>query len=331
LTGWFIASVELVTKMRYAIEGFSQTEAIKFRHTEIVKDSKGNDKEKVVTLDCTDLVILRWFVDFWPNMMKVEISGQQYAWLSYKAAIEDMPLLGIKKGMFALRLKKLVDFGILSHQTVRNGGTFSYYGFGPEYSRLIDSKYSQQTSDPTQNISDPLPKKLDTPTQNISDQIDPNTKDPSTKDNTKKERKKTAETYDSIIDGFTQDEELREALRDFLQYKVASCHRAKKEFTNRALKVNLTKLSKLSNNPREMVEIVNQTLERSWSGFFPLKSDYNQKRQPAQQKLEISEPRIGSMRIDNMTGKREVYKGNGVWEEYVSDYVPQEGDEDIDF
>ena len=123
---------------------------------------------------------------------------------------------------------------------------------------------------------------------------------------------------------------MREALRDFLQYKVASCHRAKKEFTNRALKVNLTKLSKLTSDPREMVEIINQTLERSWSGFFPLKSDYSQKRQPAQQKLEISEPRIGSMRIDNMTGRQEVYRGNGVWEEYVSDYVPQEGDEDID-
>ena len=46
---------------------------------------------------------------------------------------------------------------------------------------------------------------------------------------------------------------------------------------------------------------------------------------------EYSEPRIGSMKIDNMTGRQEVYKGNGVWEEYVSDYVPQEGDEDIDF
>jgi len=55
------------------------------------------------------------------------------------------------------------------------------------------------------------------------------------------------------------------------------------------------------------------------------------KRKPTQQKLEISEPRIGSMRTDNRTEKTEVYRGNGVWEEYVSDYVPQEGDEDIDF
>jgi hypothetical protein len=321
--------------MRYTIEGFSQIEAVKFKRIETVKRKNPRtgvyeDKEAVVALDCTDLVILRWLVDFWPRMMKVEIGGVQYAWLSYKDAIEDMPLLGVKKAAFALRLKKMVDFGILSHKTVKSGGTFSYYGFGPEYMRLTDSKHAQQNSDLAQNFSDPLHKKLETPAQNFSDQIDPNTKDPSIKDNPKKERKKTAETYDSIIDGFTQDEELREALRDFLQYKVASCHRAKREFTNRALKVNLTKLSKLTSDPHEMVEIVNQTLERSWSGFFPLKSDYSQKRQPVQQKLEITEPRIGSMKIDNMTGRQEVYKGNGVWEEYVSDYVPQEGDVDIE-
>lgn len=162
--------------MRYTIEGFSQTEAIKFRRTEIV-----NGKEKVVTLDCTDLVILRWFVDFYPSMMKVEIGGKQYAWTSYKYAIEDMPLLGIKKGMFALRMKKLVDFGILSHKTVKSGGTFSYYGFGPNYAQLIDTDHAQQASDDAQDINEGVPNKLDTPPQKISDQIDSSTKDPSTR------------------------------------------------------------------------------------------------------------------------------------------------------
>jgi len=162
--------------MRYTIEGFSQTEAIKFRHTEIV-----NGKEKVVTLDCTDLVILRWFVDFWPNMMKVEIGGRQYAWLSYKALIEDMPLIGIKKGMLALRLKKMVGFGILSHQTVKSGGTFSYYGFGPEYARLIDTNHAKDINDPAQPVNEGMTNKLDTPQQNVVDQIDPSTKDSSTR------------------------------------------------------------------------------------------------------------------------------------------------------
>ena len=87
----------------------------------------------------------------------------------------------------------------------------------------------------------------------------------------KKKERKTAETFDTIIDGFTEDLELREALRGFLQYRVASARRQKKEFTNHALKLNLTKLKKLSADPKAMVEIVNQTVERGWSGFYELK------------------------------------------------------------
>jgi len=306
--------------MRYSIEGFSQIEAVKFRRTEIVKRKNPKtgtyeDKETVVALDCTDLVILRWFVDFWPNMMKVEISGQQYAWLSYKAAIEDMPLLGIKKGMFALRLKKLVDFGILSHQTVRNGGTFSYYGFGPEYARLVDSKHSQQTSDPAQNISEPLHNKLETPAQKISDQIDPNTKDPSTKDNPER------------VDTPTQKQNAR--------FKKPTIE-------------EVTAYCKERNNGIDPQYFIDYQNARGWilKGGQPMK-DWKatirtwermegkfSERKPTQRKLNLSEhsePRIGSMRTDNRTEKTEVYRGNGVWEEYVSDYVPQEGDVDIEF
>lgn len=249
--------------MRYTIEGFSQTEAVKFRRTEIV-----NGKEKVVTLDCTDLVILRWFVDFWPNMMKVEIGGRQYAWLSYKALIEDMPLIGIKKGMLALRLKKMVDFGILTHQTVKSGGTFSYYGFGPEYVRLIDTNHAKDISDPAQPINEGVPNKLDTPQQKISDQIDPNTKDPSTKE--PKERKKPAETYDSIIDSYTENGELRSALAEFVKMRKMM----KKPLTNKALSLLLTSkkgLDGLASNDAEKIDIVQQSIMRGWQGFFPLK------------------------------------------------------------
>lgn len=321
--------------MRYTIEGFSQTEAVKFRRTETVKRKNPRtgvyeDKEAVVALDCTDLVILRWLVDFWPRMMKVEIGGVQYAWLSYKDAIQDMPLLGVKKAAFALRLKKMVSFGILTHKTVKSNGTFSYYGFGPEYMRLADTDRAREIYECEQNSVEGVHKILDTPAQNFSDQIDSSTKDSSTKNNPKKERKKPAETYDSIIDGFTQDQELREALRGFLQFRVASAHRQKKEFTNQALKLNLTKLSKLSEDPREMTEIVNTTVMNGWSGFWKPDGKKNQNRKPEQRKLDLSEPRIGFMKTDNRTGKTEVYKGNGVWEEYVSDYVPQEGDVDID-
>lgn len=257
--------------MRYTIEGFSQTEAIKFRRTETIKRKNPRtgiyeDKETVVSLDCTDLVILRWLVDFWPRMMKVEIGGKQYAWLSYKAAIEDMPLLGIKKGMFALRLKKLVDFGILSHKTVKSGGTFSYYGFGPEYARLIDTNYAQDNSDPAQYFSEGVPKKLDTPTQKISEQIDPNTKDSSTKQS--KERKKHS-TFDAIISERTDNPELARAIGEFIRMRS----RIKKPLTDYALKLRLNNLWKLGKTDEERIAIVEQSVGACWQDFYELKGD----------------------------------------------------------
>lgn len=290
--------------MRYTIEGFSQTEAIKFRHTEIV-----NGKEKVVTLDCTDLVILRWFVDFWPNMMKVEIGGRQYAWLSYKALIEDMPLIGIKKGMLALRLKKMVDFGILTRQTVKSGGTFSYYGFGPEYARLIDTNHAKDISDPAQSISEGVPNKLDTPPQKISDQIDSSTKDSSTKE--PKERKKPAETYDSIIDSYTENGELRSALVEFVKMRKMM----KKPLTNKALSLLLTSkkgLDGLASTDAEKIDIVNQTIMRGWQGFFPLKDIEAKKNTAPHETSSGFDKKIDADYYYQSTGDEEVDKVLGL-------------------
>ena len=280
--------------MRYTIEGFSQIEALKFRRTEIVKRKNPKtgvyeDKETVVTLDCTDLVILRWFVDFWPRMMKVDVNGRQYAWLSYKSLIEDMPLIGIKKRALAARLNKLVDFGILCHKTVKNGGTFSYYGFGPEYVRLVDSSSASNARNDMggQSNDEGVVSETTTPMQQNDVQIDSSTKYPSTKEpeERKKEdgrlfeisedekRRGEIESFNAIIDGFTTYEPLREALREFLKYRVASSKLSKKAFTNDAMKKNLTKLLSLTQDQDEMVGIVNQTIASGWSGFFKLRDD----------------------------------------------------------
>lgn len=114
----------------------------------------------------------------------------------------------------------------------------------------------------------------DSPSERLAEHpVDDNNHKEQPQPTKKEERKKTAETYDSIIDGFTQDQDLRDALKGFLQYRVASAHRSKKEFTNQALKLNLTKLRKLSSDPKTMTAIVNQTVEKGWSGFFELKDE----------------------------------------------------------
>lgn len=119
--------------MRYTIEGFSQEYAMTLKKT--VATSKG---EKTVKIDCTDLVILRWFTDFYPNMPKTIIDGREYVVVAHSKLLEDLPMIDISKRAFIDRMQKLVDFGILDYQLVKKGGTFSFYTFGENYIHLVD-------------------------------------------------------------------------------------------------------------------------------------------------------------------------------------------------
>ena len=119
--------------MRYTIEGFSQEYAMTLKKT--VATSKG---EKTVKIDCTDLVILRWFTDFYPNMRKTTIDGREYVMVAHSKLLEDLPMIDISKRAFIDRMQKLVEFGILDYQLVKKGGTFSFYAFGENYIHLVD-------------------------------------------------------------------------------------------------------------------------------------------------------------------------------------------------
>ena len=119
--------------MRYTIEGFSQEYAMTLKKT--VATSKG---EKTIKIDCTDLVILRWFTDFYPNMRKTTIDGREYVMVAHSKLLEDLPMIDISKRAFIDRMQKLVEFGILDYQLVKKGGTFSFYAFGENYIYLID-------------------------------------------------------------------------------------------------------------------------------------------------------------------------------------------------
>lgn len=162
--------------MKYTIHGFSQQEAVKLKKTIIDK----NDKEKEIKIDCTDLLILRWFVDFYPKMMKVEIEGIQYAWVQYQKILQDLPLLDIKKQALFDRLKKLCEFGILKHKTVKVNGTFSYYGFGEMYGVLIDTECIQ-IQEGVYSTNEGVSSQLSKGEYSTNEQIDTSTKNPSIK------------------------------------------------------------------------------------------------------------------------------------------------------
>lgn len=118
--------------MKYTVEGFSQEAALSMQTT-----ITENGNTKTIKLDIVDLTILRWIVDFYPRMKKTIIDGDEYVWFDYSVFVEDMPLLGLSKQSLYKRCIKMGQLGILKHKTIRSNGTYSYYGFGPEYSRLI--------------------------------------------------------------------------------------------------------------------------------------------------------------------------------------------------
>lgn len=118
--------------MKYTIEGFSQ------EYAATLKDDKNH-------IDCTDLVILRWFVDFQATskMEFVDIGKDRFFWVNYNALLDDMPILSISKRALYDRFQKMVKFGILKHHHHKAGGNFSYYCTGPNYSILLSSHYEE--------------------------------------------------------------------------------------------------------------------------------------------------------------------------------------------
>ena len=76
------------------------------------------------------------------------------------------------------------------------------------------------------------------------------------------------ETLDSIIKEFAGDDsELLEALKGFKDMRAET----KSKLTNRAMKLNLAQLEKLTADPREQIDIINQSTMNAWKGFYKLK------------------------------------------------------------
>ena len=98
--------------------------------------------------------------------------------------------------------------------------------------------------------------------------IDKNDVDNNTSFNKKKERKKE-ETYNDIISSYTDNEDLKDALIEFIKMRK----NIKSPMTNRALKLLLTSLDKLSNNETTKIDILNQSILNNWKGVFPLKDN----------------------------------------------------------
>lgn len=108
--------------MKFTINGFNQKKLVQYG------------------LDAIDTLLLRYFVDFKDsgNMVKTIIDGDTFYWLKYEGIIKELPILNLKKpDSVYRRLKKMSSVGILTHKTVKEKGTYSYFSIGPTYFSLL--------------------------------------------------------------------------------------------------------------------------------------------------------------------------------------------------
>lgn len=115
--------------MKLFVNGFSQEAVLSMVDT--VKDSHG--KDKTIRIDCTDLEILRWLVDFYPKMSKIKDGAHEYAFFTYKKVLEDLPILNISKQALSDRFKKMEHFGILRVLCKAYQHTCSFIFLLPEF------------------------------------------------------------------------------------------------------------------------------------------------------------------------------------------------------
>ena len=142
------------------------------------------------------------------------------------------------------------------------------------YEQYQDSDSQNDSQNDTQKVI----QMTDKMSGNVSGMCQASDRQTTTIEELKKERskKKKKKTYRSLVDEYTPDLDLRKALDDFV-----SMRKDMKGFTVRALELALSKLDKLAQDDQTKIKIVNQSIERSWKGFFPIKqqSAYTTQRQ----------------------------------------------------
>lgn len=88
----------------------------------------------------------------------------------------------------------------------------------------------------------------------------------------KKKKKKSAKAdLDGMINSFTENEELKEALKAFLDMRKSIKKPIQTEY---AFKLALNKLKQLSDIDSIRIEIVNQSVEHNWRTFYTLQNSY---------------------------------------------------------
>lgn len=141
-----------------------------------------------------------------------------------------------------------------------------------KYSIITINNWSKYQEDERTTNEQQMNNKRTTNEQQMN--TNKNEKNEENEENVLKEKITKKETYVSLIDSYTNNEELKIELKHYVDMRIKM-----KGFTVHALELKLKDLDKLAINESMKIEIVKQSIKKSWRGFFPLKNDSSGKKQ----------------------------------------------------
>ena len=118
------------------VNGLPQEELACMVDVMIGKDKKPHE----VRIDAADTLILQWLLHFYPRMNKKKVNDEEYAYISYKKIVEDLPILNTTKRAVAARFKKIEHFGLVKMLVEKDEfGTYTYIHLTKKYFSLLET------------------------------------------------------------------------------------------------------------------------------------------------------------------------------------------------
>lgn len=188
------------------------------------------------------------------------------------AADDDLKVLVAKKFIIPFESGIVVIKHWKIHNYIRND-RYKETVYKDEKEQLCEKENKAYTLNETNCLPSGIPSgipnviQMDTQVRIGKDRIG---KDSLGKKESKKEKK---QSFDDLINSYTQNEELREELKNHLATRKAK----KATLTNRAIELSLKNLDSLveskpiNDQENEKIKIVQQSIAYGWTGFFELK------------------------------------------------------------
>lgn len=154
-------------------------------------------------------------------------------------------------------IKDLEALGYLRKETIKGVGN-RYY---------VEEVGENKTTEKISSVKNPTGGVWETQLEVCEKPNTINTKT-NTKINTNNKKEKEKTNIDKIINAYTENNSLVEAIKDFIKMRKT----IKKPITDRGLKMILNKLDQYGNDDLEKIEILENSIMNCWQGVFELKN-----------------------------------------------------------